>query len=424
LVFTQNNPLTTSSQLDNSVEVEIKPVKADAELMSAWLGEMEDTSISSKLLFDLQTLLRHYADFLVPDKNVTVEYKYEGTPCASVDKDQVFIPLDMLQEGRVDETISSVIHELHHIKHSYKESKICEKIIPYFKRILKTVEIKHYGKKMSIWDAVSSEGEITVGGIMERNLQHQNNKFIYQYFGDLFLLLNAIEDVRIDEMQPKNLLKYRFKQEKLAFEKFQDLYESGDLDKDSLFGSFIDALFHLKGYGHSQLVVDNNLTKDSILAVEEPKHYYQPTFSAFAKVLQDHAGGLWEQYKTQESMDDTAISDYLVSDAISNNDDGGAATEDESLDLQPKKSSDCKPVDTEVANQVRGTFGEDAIRDLLTAMGSDENEEGEPTQLLMNPQQWAEIQAFTALKHIPCREVVKELPQGVNYDTLILDCYA
>ena len=61
--------------MSNSVEIEIKPVKADAELMSAWLGEMEEISISPKLLCDLQTLLRHYADFLVPTEPVFVDYK-------------------------------------------------------------------------------------------------------------------------------------------------------------------------------------------------------------------------------------------------------------------------------------------------------------------------------------------------------------
>lgn len=410
--------------MSNSVEVKLKAVKADAELMSAWLGGMEDTFITPKLLFDLQTLLRHYADFLVPNKDVSVDYKYEGTPCASVDKDQVFIPLSMLQEGRVDETISAVIHELHHIKYSYKESDICARIMPYFERILKTVEVEHYGKKMSIWDALKSGGEITSLGIVERKLQHQYSSFVYQYFGDLFLLLNAIEDVRIDEMQPKNLLKYRFKQEKLAFDKFKTAVESGELDTDSLFGSFLTALFHLKGLGHSQLVVDNNITKDRIVAVEEPSQYYAPTFSAFAKVLQDHAGGLWEKFKEQSEMADSAISDFLVADSIEDSEDGGKATADGELALQPKKSSDCSPFDGELADQVRNTFGEDDIRDLLNAMNDDENNGEEPTELLMNPQQWAEIQAFKALKHIPCRESVHHLPHGVNYDTLILDCYA
>ena len=76
-----------------------------------------------------------------------MDYKYEGTPCASVDKDQVFIPLSMLQEGRVDETISAVIHELHHIKYSYKESDICERIMPYFERILKITEDSGFNVK-------------------------------------------------------------------------------------------------------------------------------------------------------------------------------------------------------------------------------------------------------------------------------------
>ena len=57
-------------------------------------------------------------------------------------------------------------------------------------------------------------------------------------------------------------------------------------------------------------------------------------------------------------------------------------------------------------------------------LGNEKEGEGQPTELLLNPQQWAEIQAFKALQHIPCHEVAHELPQGVNYDTLILDCYA
>jgi len=411
--------------LNNSVEVEIKPIKADAELMSAWLGEMEEISISPKLLFDLQTLLRHYADFLVPNKNVSVDYKYEGTPCASVDKDQIFIPLDMLKEGRVDETISAVIHELHHIKFSDKESLTCERIMPYFRRILNTVEIDYYGKKLSLWKALVSHGEIYAENIIKRDLQHTHKDFIYQYFGDLFLLLNAIEDVRIDEMQPKNLMKYRFKQEKIAFSKFKTLYESGELDKESLFGSFIDALFHLKGHGHSELIADSNITKDRIVAVEEPQQYYPPTFSAFAKVLQDHAGSLWKEFEKQEAMDDSAITDFLVEDSLECEDGENPKVDgDEDLSLSPKKASDCRQFDGELAKDVRDVFGESDIQDLLNAMLGDE-EEGEPTtEMLLNPQQWAEIQAFKALQHIPCREVARELPQGVNYDTLILDCYA
>ena len=410
--------------MSDSVEVKIKPVKADAELMSAWLGGMEDVSMSPKLLFDLQTLLRHYADFLVPNKEVSVDYKYEGTPCASVDKDQIFIPLDMLQEGRVDETISAVIHELHHIKLSDKESDTCANIMPFFERILNTVEIEHYGKKVSILQALESHGEVSAHGIINRKLDHSYKEFIYQYFGDLFLLLNAIEDVRIDELQPNNLKKYRFKQEKLAFAKFQKLYASGELDKESLFGSFIDALFHLKGMGKSELIEKSNITKDRIVNVDTPTTYYPPVFSAFAKVLQTHAGSLWQQYEEQQNMNDSAISDFLVEESLGEDGQEPQINGDEELDLTPKKASDCPPMDNQTAQDVRHVFGESDIEDLLNAMNDDESKETEKRNLLMNPELWAEIQAFKALQHIPCREVMSELPQGANYDTLILDCYA
>ena len=409
--------------MKNSVEVNIQPVKADAELMSAWLGGMENISISPKLLFDLQTLLRHYADFLVPNKEVRVDYMSEGTPCASVDKDQIFIPLDMLKDGRVDETISAVIHELHHIKYSDNERFTCDNIMIYFDRILDTVEIEHYGQKMSIKQALESHGSVKSEAIIDRNLAHSYKEFIYQYFGDLFLLLNAIEDVRIDELQPKSLMKYRFKQEKIAFAKFETLYKEGELDKDSLFGSFIDALFHLKGFGHSDLIANSRITKDRIVNVETPTQYYPPVFTAFAKVLQTHAGSLWQLYEEQQQMNDSAISDFLVEDTLG--DDGNQPIKgDEELGLDPKKGADCPQLDETLSADVRNTFGEEGIKDLLQAMKGDRGEESDEPTYVMNPQLWAEIQAFKALHHIPCRESVRDVPQGINYDTLILDCYA
>ena len=408
----------------DSVEIELKPVKADAELMSAWLGGMDNVSISPKLLFDLQTLLRHYADFLVPNKEISVDYQYEGTPCASVDKNQVFIPLNMLKDGRVDETISAVIHELHHIKFSDNERDTCRNIMQYFERILDTVEVEHYGAKMSVLKALQSHGQIEINPIIDRELQHPYKEFIYQYFGDLFLLLNAIEDVRIDEMQPPNLMKYRFKQEDIAFAKFKEAYADGTMDKDSLFGSFIDALFHLKGMGKSDIIENSNITKDRIVAVDTPIQYYPPVFTAFAKVLQTHAGSLWKDYEEQTQMNDSAVSDFLVDEATDEEDANSQVGGDEELDLQPKKASDCPQLDGEMAQDVRHIFGESDIQDLLNAMSDAGDNKGEEQQMLMNPQLWAEVQAFKALQHIPCHEPTAQVPQGINFDTLILDCYA
>ena len=408
--------------------VDIQPVKADAELMSAWLGDMEDISISPKLLFDLQTLLRHYADFLVPDKKVSIDYACEGIPCASVDKNQVFIPVDMLKEGRVDETISAVIHELHHIKLSDGETEICRNLFPYFKRILKTVEVEHYGRKMSLWDALASHGNMTANQIVQRELKHKYKEFIYQFFGDLFLLMNAVEDVRIDEMQPENLKKYRFKHEKICYDKFAERIAEGEIDTNTLHGQFLNSLFHWKGYVKDDIIANSNLTSDFIKDVETPNDYFPNTFQTFGKVVQDHAGALWKQFEEQTEMNQSAISDFLADEVGEQGGDTGSLQGDEELKLEPKKASDCTDMDAEFVEQVRHELGEDDIRDLLTAMGNPAGDtgadnKGEP-HFVINPQLWAEIQAFKAINHVPCREIMNQAPQGINYDTLIFDCYA
>ena len=410
--------------MTNPKEINIEPIKADAELMSAWLGGVDDVFMDSKLLFDLQTLLRHYADFLVPNIDVSVDYKAEGVPCASVDKNQVWIPLDSLQEGKVDCTIASVIHELHHIKYSDRESVICRCIFPYFQKILSTVEVTYHGKVMSIFDALISHGDINSQTIVERNLVHTHAAFIYQYFGDLFLLLNAIEDVRIDEMQPQNLKKYRFKQEKECFAKFEEGFKTGKIDKDSLFGKFIDTLFHLKGLGHSDFIANSVLSKESICGVEIPSEFYPPVFSTFAKVLQEHAGSLWEKYQEEGDCEDSPCTDFLIEEYANQEGNSESVKGNEELELDPKKSSDCKEIDAEFDDSVRHNFGEEDIADLLNSMADETGAKKDNQEVIMNPQLWAEIQAFKALQHIPCREVTIQKPNGVNYDTLILDCYA
>ena len=124
------------------------------------------------------------------------------------------------------------------------------------------------------------------------------------------------------------------------------------------------------------------------------------------------------------SSDIQNISDFLVEDSLDEEDGSGEVTGDSELSLTPIKASDCPQLDGELAKDVRNVFGESDIRDLLNAM-ADPNAPSKPTNnFLMNPQLCAEIQAFKALQHIPCREVISELPQGINYDTLILDCYA
>ena len=410
--------------------VDLEPVKADAELMSAWLGGVDNVTISPKLLFDLQSLLRHYADFLVPDLKVSIDYEYEGCPCASVDKNQIFIPVDMLQEGRVDETISAVIHEIHHLKFSDGERSICDNIFPYVERILSTVEISHHGKKMSVWDALTSHGKVCPKEIITRTSEHMYSAFVYQFFGDLFLLLNAIEDVRIDELQPHNLKKYRFKQEKNAFEKFTERIKDEEIDVGSMYGKMLLALFHYKGLVNSPVIEETGFSAEDIHSVERPIEYFPPTFKAFGKSIQDHAGALWKEYEKQTSLTNSAVSDFLVSEVGDSQDGGKPIKEDKEMNLKPKKASDCSDLDGNFVEEIKKSLSEDWMKDFVDAMkvmgkpgeGGDIFDSGD--RVVLSQESWAEIQAFRRIKHIPCREEIKEAENGIEYDTLIFDCYA
>jgi len=414
--------------MSDSKSVEIKAVKADAELMSAWLGGVNENLVTSKLLFDLQNILRHYADFIVPNKEVKVEYPIEGTPRASVKEDRVMIPIEMLVDGRVDETISAVIHELHHIKLSDKEDFTVQQIFPYAERFLNSIEVNYYGTKMSILQALFTEGDFNHKQIYNRTVDHPYAPFIYQVFGDLFLLINAIEDVRIDELQPSNLMKYRFKQEDIAFSKFEDAFNGGDIDQDSFFGKTINALFAFKGYGKSSLAEDSKLTKDFIVNCSKPTHYFPSTFTVFGEVIQKHIGGLWKQNKDSKEQEDSAISSFLADEQGGEDSENGNNTQDiESLGVAKIKASDCPPIDADFSQYARDVWGEEKISDMLNAMARDEtangNLESKPVVTVLCDAQWAEIQSFSKIKHIACREDF-ECSDGMNYDTLIYDCYA
>ena len=100
-------------------------VKIDAEYMNAWLGDSSKIErLSSKVLYDIKTLIEYYKDIIVPKEEVTISFPVEGQgsgPRASVERGEVFIPYHMLKEGEIDNTIGAMIHELHHIKLSASE---------------------------------------------------------------------------------------------------------------------------------------------------------------------------------------------------------------------------------------------------------------------------------------------------------------
>jgi len=397
--------------------IDIEPVKVDAELMSAWCGEMGDIELSPKLLFDLQQILKYYAEFLVPDKEVEIDYPVEDMPpCASVDKTQVHIPLNMLLEGKVDNAISSVIHELHHIKYSDGENRICSRIFPFIHKILKTIETEYCGNKTSVWDVIQAQNPVTSREVIERTSRNQYAGFLYELFGDLFLLMNAVEDVRIDEKQPENLLKYRMKHEKECYENFVNALDTGVLEQDSFHSLLMRALFHYKNHTRDTEVEQMPLKFHHIVDAK-PKAYVKRTMRSFAKAIQEHAGSMWKAF--QEESGTSAIDEFLAGEYFSDED--GKAESCESLELDIKDSSDCKDIDSDAVDFVRYTFGEDDMTAFFD-QAKIERDKDTRDRLVLSQGMWSEIEAFRSIQHIICEEPLEYFANGINYDTLIVDC--
>ena len=85
-------------------------IKVDAEYMNRWLGNNPIDEMNPRVMYDVQQLIKHYRSIIVPDKDVSVEFPVDGTPCAAVENSTVMGPCNLLLDGRVDETIGAMIH--------------------------------------------------------------------------------------------------------------------------------------------------------------------------------------------------------------------------------------------------------------------------------------------------------------------------
>ena len=408
-------------------------IKVDAELMSQWLNSMGDVKMSPKLLFDLQTLLRYYADFLVDDKEVDVSYPVEGgTPCASVDKNKVFIPLELLEQGRIDDTIASVIHELHHIKYSPKESQIIENLFPLYKRILQTLESEHLGDKMSVWDIIHTDCIINPNDLFTGESENDFFPFVQESFTVFFFLMNVFEDVRIDEKNPKNLVKYRSKMEVNAWNMFSKSMKTEDTS--DLMSKMFRALFHYKDFYVDKDFENCSIEKDFIVDSKNGLDYQFVVIKEFATDLQDHVGALWKRFKQEsDAKESSAIDDFMKDQWLdSNGQQDGKSKDDDDLGLKVKATNSINadtllPKDSESskiakeAMEIEFSAKEARIGDYK---GNDEKNTDKGRKCISQGA-WAEIQAFRQIKHIRCSEVT-EMSNGepVEYDSVIFDTYA
>jgi len=239
----------------------------DAEYMNRWLGDgSQIESLSAKTMYDVQTLIEYYRDIIVPDKKVSIAFPTDAneSPRACVSRGEVVIPFNLLQIGRVDETIGAMIHELHHIKLTPSEKHYHTLSFQFIRTLMEQIDC--YGTTLA--ERVFTDSSITMDKILGDDECGVEVKFLRKVLGDLLFLINAVEDVRIDSNTPPNLRKYIDKIDKQGGEKLIANIEKGafgDDDRDLVAIGFM-LLCHHKGiyefpfiestYGDTQAIVD------------------------------------------------------------------------------------------------------------------------------------------------------------------------
>ena len=299
----------------------------DAEYLERWIGRSKIESLSPKTLYDIQSLIRHYSDIIVPHKEVKIFFPTEGNSCprASVDSGEVLIPTDSLLEGRVDETIGSMVHELHHIKLSDGESKIWSLCFHFVCKILDTLFIeKEDGSYASLQDIVFSDHTINFDDIMSKSPKNPNAQFLRTACDDVAFLLNAVEDVRIDANTQPNLRKYIDKVEDRVAETFVPSYNEGGVKENTLINISFKLLFHHKGKISDPYISSKFPDTDAIVN-STPTENTQRVFSSFKDDIRTHIETLYstpqEGGSSLQSLQNTGtdIMDLYLSEKTADN---------------------------------------------------------------------------------------------------------
>lgn len=348
----KNNSRDKQSQ--SVTNVDGKGVRCDAELMALWLEGVHDVELSSKLLYDLQCVLRYYGDILVTNGDVVVEYPEENKstqPSADPETFKVRIPVNGLAEGKVDDTIAVTVHELLHLEHSPNFETTLKIVLPILQEQLQSIKIIKGGKPVSAYtllcnsslvsEAFSSNGRSMLPFLEDdRTLQtvcqqDLNFGFLVELVSWIHYAINVVEDLRVDALQPPGTVKYYDKfldKRKKAFnpEVIEGLFDK-NRGGDPVLGSVsYDALTYLgfdtkparkavkKGAKNHQGIENSDLfsalsdnCEADILPFDQmvkmfTEQYADDLQAAIAAKLEDSAA-----MKKEASQQSTAISDFL-----------------------------------------------------------------------------------------------------------------
>ena len=274
----------------------------NADYLKAWLEEDLD-SIDEKTLYDLQQLISHYASIIVPSTNVKVEYptSLDASACADTDKGVVFIPTSTLLEGELDHTIGLMIHELHHIKLSLKGSEISEICFYMVNKVLKNTYVgSDEDGWESLYEVIQSHKSISMSDLRKiydgkaQPTAHEN--FYLKSIKGLAMLLNCIEDVRIDSLTQPNLKKYIDKGDALHAPHFIEKYKEGKFEERTIDNTGYKFLFHHKGFLKDDYI-DSTYPNLTDLLDSTPLEYIPVIFDIYKNEIKDF---VLAQYDNQD----------------------------------------------------------------------------------------------------------------------------
>ena len=335
----------------------------NADYLKAWLEEDLD-SIDEKTLYDLQQLISHYASIIVPETNVKVEYptSLDASACADTDKGVVFIPTSTLVKGEVDHTIGLMIHELHHLKLSLKGSEISEICFYMVNKVLQNTYVGSDDDGWeSLYEVIQSHKSVTMSDLRKiydgktQPTAHEN--FYLKSIKGLAMLLNCIEDVRIDSLTQPNLKKYIDKGDALHAPHFIEKYEEGNFEELNIENTGYKFLFHHKGFLKDDYIDSTYPNLDTLLE-STPLEYIPNVFSIYGEEIKSF---IIEQYNTDDMPSESSKGGNLDEILEENNDEDSDLNLSKNIDVSESEftksdSTKSNKEDREAMVEFRGNY--------------------------------------------------------------------
>ena len=335
----------------------------NADYLKAWLEE-DLESIDEKTLYDLQQLISHYASIIVPETTVKVEYptSLDASACADTDKGVVFIPTSTLANGEVDHTIGLMIHELHHLKLSLKGSEISEICFYMVNKVLQNTYVGSDDDGWeSLYEVIQSHKSVTMADLRKiydgktQPTAHEN--FYLKSIKGLAMLLNCVEDVRIDSLTQPNLKKYIDKGDALHAPHFIEKYNEGNFEERNIENTGYKFLFHHKGF-LKDAYIDSTYPNLTELLDSTPLEYIPNVFSIYSEEIKSF---VIEQYNTEDMPSESSQGGNLDEVLEENNDEDSNLNLSKNINVSESEftqsdSSQSNKEDREAMVEFRGKY--------------------------------------------------------------------